>query len=501
MLSYATEPESWQNLNFSQLYDQLPERNAQRRQLALKILHYLTAGQNVALDADTGTGKTIVAILVHLALGKKTLFLVPTVELAYQHRQLYEKLLGHTEGVKIMTGNLSPANRCHQWQEKNFQLVIATPQTILKDLERNCFPRGYFRFLVIDEFHHAHHRYAYVPLAEKAHRAGVTILSLSATADDLLALKNCFVDRVIKANIKMPRKVMLTAVAQTNDQLQTADQFCQRLIAVTAEELADLRIISPGDTWLSQHQLKKAEELARQLKHPASSQALSALGRYRALAYLRYLLNLCSYENFLAVADGLYGKSEKYAEWLVNHQLFNDLVVWVRHLVKDKQIHPKVKKFIEISHNQVKRGDIFIAFVNEKDTGRYLAEQLLKEDIKVKTAFGGPERKHLKILRCLMESGNLHGVIASSVLAEGMALPRVDTVINYGRPATKVEWKQRAGRAGRGDQPGTIITVILDYPQEWAQEKKNRPATLTRQLPPSETGWLFSPEEILPSFT
>ena len=146
MAELTAEPEVWSTLDFSGLYDKNQQRNEQRRHLALEVLNLIQQGDNLAIDADTGVGKAIVALIVHLSLKRNTLFLVPTVELAYQHYELYKKLKGSAAGCRVMTGNKPPAKRVSLWQDPNIKLVLATPQTIMNDLRQGIFPRGTSNF-------------------------------------------------------------------------------------------------------------------------------------------------------------------------------------------------------------------------------------------------------------------------------------------------------------------------------------------------------------------
>ena len=498
MAQITTEPAIWSSLDWSQLYDNDPMRNMQRRQIALEVLNQIKQGQHVALDAKTGAGKAIILILAHLGLEWNTLFVVPTVELAYQHQKLFQKLTGHHRGTLVMTGNKSPLKRTMLWHDDNPKLVFATPHVIMNDINKKIYPFGYFPLLVIDEFHHAHYHYPFVPLAERANRGGAIICSLSATADDLFALKNCFVTKIVKADIKMPKKISCTTVVQPTKSLSQADDYCRDLLTITAEELADLHLVSKTTPWLTEHQLINANEVAEQLPYPKNKDAVSAIGRYRSLSHMRFLLNLCSYQNYLWYADNLYNRTEKYTEWIINHQRFNELTNLVRQFIANDEPHPKVAQFIKTACYRVEQGDNFIAFVKEKITGRYLAEQLSNHGLKVDVAFGGAERKHIKEVRQLMESELINGIIATSVLAEGVSLPSVDTIIHYDRPLTKVERIQKDGRAGRGYKPGLIIPLMLNYPSEWAGGEKTSPAVPQQpQLPKSNTGWLFPPEEML----
>ncbi len=497
MAEIINEPTVWSSLDWSQLYDKDFDRNKQRRMTSLNTLNALKLGENVAIDADTGAGKAIMAILIHLAIEWNTLFLVPTVELAYQHQKLYEKLVGHKKGVLVMTGNKTPKNRAKLWQDRSFKLVLATPQTILSDLKNKTFPTGHFALLIIDEFHHAHGRYAYVAIARAANKAGSLILSLSATGKDELAKANCYVTKTIRADIKMPTKDFVTSVVKPTESLATAGQYCQELVALTIEELSNLGLITNNTKILTEEKLKNLESLAKNLPYPTDRQVFKIIARYRSLTHLKSVLYTCSYKNFIEAAEEIYYKKESYANWIANNDIFNQLLSFVRTI---KEEHPMVKEAIRLAKYRSEQGDSFILFVNNKNAGRYLAEQMKNSGLAVDTAFGGAERKYIKEVRRKIETNQLNGIIGSSAITEGVALPNVDTIINYHRPLTKVEWTQRAGRAGRGLKTGLIFSIILNYPTEWAMHQKiqDKPEK-EPALPKSNTMWLFTPEEMLPA--
>lgn len=499
MAQNINEPTIWSSLDWSQLYDKDPTRNKQRRLWALNTLKIILSGHNVAIDADTGAGKAIMAILVHLGLKWNTLFLVPTVELAYQHKKLFQKLTGHSSGVLVMTGNKTATRRAKLWQDKSLKLVLATPQTIMSDLKRKTFPKGHFALLTIDEFHHAHGKYDYVSIAKAAHKAGAVILSLSATGEDELAKANCYVVKTIKADIIMPKKDYITSVAQPTESLTLAGQYCNELISSITEGLNYLGLISSNTYYLTIEQLKMIKEKASKLPYPSDREAFKLIGRYRSLNYLKSVLYTCSYKNFILSAEQLFHKKESYANWLADNELFNQLLSFVRAI---KEEHPLVEKTISLAKYRAEQGDTFITFVNNKETGRYLAEKMNEAGVVTDTAFGGIERKYINNVRRKVEANELNCIIGSSAITEGVALPNVDTVINYHRPLTQVEWIQRAGRAGRGLKPGIIFSVVLNYPPEWAGLKKTRPQKqVASTIPNSNTLWLFTPGEMLPPKT
>ncbi len=514
MAVLTAQPADWSTLDWAQLQDKNPERNIERRSWALQVLNNLLEGHNTAIDAATGGGKTIMAVLIHIALKRNTLLVVPTVELARWHKDLFHKLLGRRKYARVMTGSKLPEKRAKVWQEfveHQGKIVIATPHTIINDIKCGLFPLGYFSLLIIDEFHHAHKKYPYVPLALAAYKAGSLILSLSATAKDLEALKNCFVGKIVNVVINMPPKIVKTLVAKPTDNLKEVSDNHQKLLEQTINELIELKLIPDGTKLLTKNDLKKLANFAAQpselLPDPKHKIARSIIGRYGYLNYLQRVLKVCSYHNFIEGSDKLLQKDRQFAKWILNNFYFQNILKRVRK-ISDTEPHPKVEMLTKAVAEKVDSGKNFITFVNEQNTARIIANEISKLNIPVDFMIGGrSEKYHRKEIISKLFSRELKGVVVTPVGDEGLSLPDMDIAFMYGRNYTEVQKNQRSGRVGRGNEPGEIYSVLLDDPIEWVMERKlktkqdqttpehNRP--VTQKTP--DTLWLPFPIEDLPT--
>ncbi|GAM23308.1 hypothetical protein SAMD00019534_064830 [Acytostelium subglobosum LB1] len=107
-----------------------------------------------------------------------------------------------------------------------------------------------------------------------------------------------------------------------------------------------------------------------------------------------------------------------------------------------------------------------ICFTNSKDTAQRLNTLLgligQVEGYKLKTAeysssINSIERSTL--LKCF-KNGEINILICSDILARGMDVPNVDTVINYNSPPSSVLYVHRVGRTARAGREGSAYTIL-----------------------------------------
>src|SRR3989338_8527939 len=88
----------------------------------------------------TGIGKTLLAVLLGIErLNKvpesKILIISPTKPLSNQHIETFKRNTSINENeILLLTGMINAEKRKELWQ--NARIIVATPQTIQKDLEK-----------------------------------------------------------------------------------------------------------------------------------------------------------------------------------------------------------------------------------------------------------------------------------------------------------------------------------------------------------------------------
>jgi ERCC4-related helicase len=145
----------------------------------------------IGLDEDllvvlpTGLGKTVIAALLAAELLRrsegKVLVLAPTRPLVQQHADSFGRWLVPLR-IARFTGTVRRPVREGAWDGAD--LVFATPEIVIRDLQDGRYRLDDVALLVFDEAHHAVGKYAYVPIAER-YRAdrpsGGRVLGLTAS--------------------------------------------------------------------------------------------------------------------------------------------------------------------------------------------------------------------------------------------------------------------------------------------------------------------------------
>ncbi len=131
-------------------------------------------------------GKTLIAALVankRLSLypDGKVLICSPTRPLSAQHKKSFEQFLEvNADEIILVTGKVNPIDRIELY--KRARVVIATPQTIEKDLETRRLNLENFVFLALDEAHRSVKEYSYPYIAKRFMLQSKNPLILGLTA-------------------------------------------------------------------------------------------------------------------------------------------------------------------------------------------------------------------------------------------------------------------------------------------------------------------------------
>ena len=144
--------------------------------------------KNTLVVLPTGTGKTLVALMVAVNLfkkhpTKKIVMLAPTRPLIEQHLKSFEESLpdGWAD-MQLFTGKTQAPQRKKIWQTA--EIVFSTPQCIANDLEKNLYDLTDVSLLIVDEAHRCLKNYAYNNVAQKFKQdqdEGSRILALTAS--------------------------------------------------------------------------------------------------------------------------------------------------------------------------------------------------------------------------------------------------------------------------------------------------------------------------------
>ncbi len=230
----------WSDLPFSGFSLEAQKKRVDWEKEAEKLIAALQK-ENVGLISGTGTGKTIVALLVILAGNLRTIFLVPSRYLAGQHQRLLEKISGSSENSRVITGLIEKNRR--NWNIENGLIIFATGHVLLKDLEKINFSE--FDLVVLDEMHNAAGEYPYVEAARIAKENGIKILGLTASPggirEKIDKIKDsCQISRLVKSDMKSPKKMESVIWVKPTEKLLEIGEMFKVLLEENVSEITDI---------------------------------------------------------------------------------------------------------------------------------------------------------------------------------------------------------------------------------------------------------------------
>ena len=104
--------------------------------------------------------------------------------------------------------------------------------------------------------------------------------------------------------------------------------------------------------------------------------------------------------------------------------------------------------------------DLSIVFCQTKNTTRWLADKLRKNDIDAQEMNGDMSQNQREKTLARFENGEIKVIVATDVAARGIDVDRVTHVFNYDVPDTADTYTHRIGRAGRQGREGEAITLL-----------------------------------------
>ncbi|NMC64040.1 MAG: DEAD/DEAH box helicase family protein [SAR324 cluster bacterium] len=168
------------------------------------VCEFLESSENFAMEAPTGSGKTLVALMVaskYLSEDKKVWFITPQGVLVSQvagNAKLYLDIAD--EEMIMITGETEPSKRALCYKDPSHKLFIQTPEALVNDLARGAVDLSRAEqkpeLIIIDEIHEGVGEHAYVRLSRYFKNIPLRILGLSAyvaeSKQELRSRMDCF---------------------------------------------------------------------------------------------------------------------------------------------------------------------------------------------------------------------------------------------------------------------------------------------------------------------
>jgi ERCC4-related helicase len=433
---------------------------------AQEIAALLAAGRRPVVRLGTGGGKTIIALLASVALGARTLFLVPTRYLAGQHFELLLDTLGYVSLARVITGETPDDRRV--WDDRRERFVFATADAFYAALAQRKASPALFDLVIFDEMHRTSGQYPYVHIAPTLLEAGVAHMGLSASPGSSeeeveLVLHTGGFDTVTSFECNMREKGESYYFLSLPQEMQRADVCGWQPLG---EEI--VRLLYEAHLHLPPGWRPSASELdtlftqisalppSRNTKH-----LRKVFAKYRLYLYGRFVFMTGSYHAFLAYTDKLAIRKRPSDRALLGEPLFGRLIATARAYYDQ---HPKVLKLERMLRTLARTHERAIVFFADKETAQYCKDFLTARDVPVETVFGGAgksiKKQHEAIAK--LKDGTVTALLATSVLHEGVSIPEVDLVLNYSVASSGIIRLQSSGRTGRMYK-GYVAHLVLDH--------------------------------------
>ena len=118
--------------------------------------------------------------------------------------------------------------------------------------------------------------------------------------------------------------------------------------------------------------------------------------------------------------------------------------------------------------------DLSVVFCQTKNTTRWLADKLRKNDIDAQELNGDMNQNQREDVLERFENGEIKVVVATDVAARGIDVDRVTHVFNYDVPDKADTYTHRIGRAGRQGREGEAITLLEKDDHKKFRKIKNK---------------------------
>ena len=470
----------WEKLPFDYFGDE--EKKIEWQGYSLDILDGLKRG-NVGLIADTGTGKTIMSMLVSQALNVRTLFLAPTVILTTQHAELFKTIT--SEIASILNGN----DKKRDWTKGD--LVIATPHVFMVDSKKGLINENEFGLVIFDEMHKGEGEYPYVPAAKIFNARNIPILSMSASPgasdEDIEEMEKLYrIKTWVTADIKKHEVKNRLIKTKLSPELVKADVYLKKFCLDTLKDLSKIfeihsrKIIIPineNNPFLTQAYENKLESLVNTLPkiqqhqgvehQPDFYDAISLFHRQRKIFYLYKILMTESFASFFDyVEKKLVSSTAKASQDIVNNSEFRE-IYWS--LKNNPMLHPKEEAMEDLLKEMDYKNKSCLVFVSSKFLAVHLSSLFDSKGYKTDVLVGGKGKSAKKQAQVISDfsRGKIQIIFATSVVEEGLSVPEVDVIAHYNQPLTEISRLQKGGRTGRF-RDGLVIFLITNIPYELA---------------------------------
>ncbi|MEK6932996.1 MAG: DEAD/DEAH box helicase [Nanoarchaeota archaeon] len=476
-------------------------KNIKPREFQLSILE-TCKNNNTLVVLPTGIGKTLISLLLAIErLNKfpesKILILSPTKPLSQQHVNTFKNYtnINYNE-ILLLTGLIEANKRKDLWP--NSKVIVATPQTIQKDLENFRINLKDFSMLCIDECHRSRENFANTHVAkyyfEQALNPRVIALTASpgGTLDKIKdVMKNLNLEAVeirsdLDKDVKQyiqKREIELIEV-ELPVELKNLHSIIKNVYLNKVNDLKKLGFTKPSHLINKKDLLMLQIQLRKNLNRGDRS-AFYGISLTALLIKLDYMLELLEIQGLKSLSkffDKLKQDQSKAARVILQDKRMQDAIKTCNELIEKGLDHPKFNKLKEFILNEIKinKNIKIILFANYRDTIDNIITELKKLDIKcvklIGQKLGLTQKQQISTVRTFEESDD-NVLICSSIGEEGLDIKGVNIVIFYEAISSEIRRIQRMGRVARLEA-GKILFLIAKNTRDeayfWSSYQKEK---------------------------
>jgi ERCC4-related helicase len=440
--------------------------------------------ENCLVILPTGTGKTLIAIMLALERFKKfplkkVLILAPTRPLVEQHMESFEKIL--PEGfadMELFTGKTHAEQRKKIWQTAEF--IFSTPQCIANDLKKKLYDLKDVCLLIEDECHRCLKNYSYTFISEKykeqAEEQRILGLTASPGSDKETIMRICENLGVKNVEIRTRESEDVKEYLQELEfekvyvdfppEFEEIRQILKKIYDNKINELKNRKVFfsAPTKTELIKCQARLFNAINRGNKEGNYLMAISVCAQAIKIQHALELLETQTFSTFLSYLQELKKQAEEKKSKGVQRLVAEKGFLTAYTLATTTEIeHPKLIKLLKIIQETLEKNSNtkIIIFAQFRDSVRKISDSLNKlKGIKAKTFVGqakkgegktatGLNQKEQKKIIGEFSRGEINCLVATSIAEEGLDIPEVNEVIFYEPVPSAIRKIQRSGRTAR----------------------------------------------------
>jgi Fanconi anemia group M protein len=464
-----------------------------------------TRDKHSLIVLPTGLGKTIIAILVlaHRFQYGKIFFLAPTKPLCEQHYSLIKKITTFSDEVVTLITSETCPRRERLSLYASSKLIVATPQTIQNDLEKNLSLKD-CSLIIFDEAHRAVGSYAYVPVSRRYLATGELsqILALTASPGSsypklVEVAKNLGIEHVeirteldddVKSYIPY-RKLNWHVISMPPEIKKIRSKIDTLLIDYLAQlqkytrQAKGLKVDKLSKRALIDIQGRMRKNLGK--RGGTMYQGLSLISAAIKLSHLRDVLTSQGIDVARKYLNKLAKDSSRAAQRIRKSPIYTEISHDIFYMVPSKTKIDKAKEII-IRHFRMCKDPKIIVFAEYRDTIDFLIKEFSTITGVHATPFigqarakeGGMSQDQQKKTLNDFRRGIYNVLVSTSIGEEGIDIPATSLVLFYEPVPSAIRYIQRKGRTARDGVPGNVQILIMEGSRDeaayWSSIRKEK---------------------------